>query len=100
MIVVGKRWDKDAQYIGHPSPLGNPFIKLCEAARSHVCNKYEEWFEEQLEKKNPKVVAELTRLQILAESSDLTLGCYCAPKRCHGDTIKNYLEKHHQNLSA
>lgn len=34
---------------------------------------------------------ELHRIQSLSESGDVTLLCWCAPKRCHCDIIVNYL---------
>jgi hypothetical protein len=28
----------------------------------------------------------------LHEYDDITLGCYCFPKKCHCETIKNHVE--------
>jgi len=41
----------------------------------------------------PSICAELTRLLSLARSGDLVLACWCAPKPCHGDVVKAWLEK-------
>ena len=35
---------------------------------------------------------ELFRLVRLAKKGDLYLGCYCAPRACHGDVIKAEIE--------
>lgn len=94
MITVGKKWDKGAQYIGRGSPLGNPFVMASEADRDSVCEQYERWLHERVEKYDPKVVAALSRLQRLAREGDVILGCFCAPKRCHGETIKAWLDAH------
>lgn len=94
MITVGKKWDKGAQYIGRGSPLGNPFVMTSEADRNLVCDQYEAWFQERVKANDPKVVAALSRLQRLAVDGDLVLGCFCAPKRCHGETIKAWLDAH------
>ncbi len=91
-IIVGKKWDSGAVYIGRGSPLGNPFKMLSEQDRDSVCDKYEEWFKEQIKINNKTVLTELSRLYKLAKNQDLILGCYCAPKRCHGDTIKQFLD--------
>ena len=91
-IRVGKKWDKDAQYIGRGSPLGNPFFMADESQRDKVCDQYQVWFEAKIAAKDPAVMQELERLHSLAQQGDLILGCYCAPKRCHGETIKAYLD--------
>ena len=94
MIVVGKKWDKGAIYIGRGSPLGNPFIMRTEADRDSVCEQYDRWFREQIKIKNPVVIAELKRIKQIAMNQDIVvLGCFCAPKRCHGLTIKACLDQ-------
>ena len=93
MIRVGKKWDAGAIYIGRGSPLGSPFnMHGDEAARDESCDRYEAYIEAQIKGGNPKILNELERLARAAESRDITLGCYCSPKRCHGDTIKRILE--------
>jgi hypothetical protein len=92
-ITVGKKWDKGAEYIGRGSPLGNPFVMQGEGDRDRVCNSYEVWIKQQIEDRNPTVMNELYRLYDLAQEKPLVLGCFCSPKRCHGDTIKAVLER-------
>ena len=94
MIIVGKKWDKGAIYIGRGSPLGNPFVMRSEEDRNDVCDKYEEWFNKQIEDENQVVLSELRRIYLLAKRQDVILGCYCSPKRCHGDTIKKFIDKY------
>ena len=93
-IVVGKKWDANAQYIGRGSPLGNPFVAKSEADRDAVCDQYQAWFDCKVEAGDERVMNELRRLYRLAKKGDLVLGCFCAPKRCHGETIKAFLEKY------
>ena len=93
-IVVGKKWDANAQYIGRGSPLGNPFVMKSEADRDRVCDQYAVWFEERVKAGDALVMNELRRLYKIAKRGGLVLECYCAPKRCHGETIKGFLEKH------
>lgn len=96
MIKIGKKWDKEAQYIGRGSPLGNPFIMRdgSGAERDRVCNAYAAGLDEQILGKNPTVLAELRRLYRLAKAGDITLGCFCAPKRCHGESVAAFLNKY------
>lgn len=95
-VIVGKKWDKDAEYVGRPSPLGNPFYMKDESQRDAVCDAYAKWLYEEVHvKRNPVLHAELSRLRrLMHERGTLILGCYCSPKRCHADTIKAYLESY------
>lgn len=94
MITIGKKWDKGAIYIGRGSPLGNPFVMQSEEDRDFVCDKYQEWFDAQINRKNEVVLKELRRIYNIAKHQDVILGCYCYPKRCHGETIKRFLDKY------
>ena len=90
-IRVGRRADPGAQYIGRGSALGNPFVMTAESQRAAVCEKYQLWFDAQVAAGNPSVMAQLSVLYRLARQGSLVLGCYCAPRQCHGDTIKRFL---------
>ena len=93
MIRVGRKDERGAEYIGRGSPLGNPFRMNGEADRDRVCDLYEKWFAERVSANDARVLVELRRLYLIAKQGDLVLGCYCAPKRCHGETIKRFLEQ-------
>lgn len=94
MIIIGKKWDKDAVYIGQGSPLGNKFAKanMTLEERNYACDQFEIEFQFKVDRKDPSVMRELTRLLSIARNGNLILGCYCAPKRCHGLTIKRWLD--------
>tara|TARA_R100000541_G_scaffold28346_1_gene37656 strand:+ start:10710 stop:11000 length:291 start_codon:yes stop_codon:yes gene_type:complete len=92
MIKVGKRWDNGAEYVGRGSPLGNPFVMKNESERNTVCAQYDGWFHAKVRNNDPIIMAELIRLDKIHKSTgNLILGCYCAPKLCHGETIKSFL---------
>jgi uncharacterized protein DUF4326 len=81
-VVHCKRESYDV-YIGRPSPWGNPFSHLSGTqARWHVASReeaiqaYAEWIKAQ-----PELLAALPELR------GKTLGCWCAPKACHGDVL-------------
>ena len=74
-------------YIGRPSRWGNPFSEkpksLAEtkvATREEAIEKYREWIKTQ-----PELLASLEELR------GKTLGCWCAPKACHGHVILELL---------
>ena len=96
LITIGKKWDKDAIYIGRGSPLGNPFAMkdMSQEERDRVCDAYIVWFNTKLVERDQLVMSELSRLHSLAKEKPITLGCFCAPKRCHGETIKAFLDMH------
>lgn len=67
---------RQAVYIGRGSPYGNPFVIGTHGTRDDVCDKYE------------KEVLPSLNVEPL-RGKDLV--CFCAPKRCHGDSILNKL---------
>lgn len=100
MIRVGKKWDKGAQYIGRGSPLGNPFVMRNSSIeeRNRVCDEYHTYLLTAVANGDPDICRELSRLRWMALNGDLVLGCFCAPKRCHGDSVKQVLEEHHHEF--
>lgn len=77
----------DAVYIGRGSPFGNPFIIGKDGNRDEVCDKYESML-----KSNSTLMSMIKNLK----GKDLI--CYCAPKRCHGDTILKLANKSEVNF--
>lgn len=74
--AVNKRNSPYDVYIGRGSRWGNPFEIGKDGSREEVCAKYLGYL---LENKDL-----LTSLPCL---KDKILGCFCAPKLCHGDII-------------
>lgn len=73
-------------YIGRPGPWGNPFThlqvhatqaKFQVASRDEAVAKYEAWIIEQHD------LVDKARLELKGK----VLGCWCAPKSCHGDVL-------------
>lgn len=82
----------EGEYIGRPSPLGNPSRITPTVSRSTAIYRYTTWLYDQITKQNTSVINELNRLfQILVDRQELNLICYCAPKECHGEIIKQIL---------
>ena len=77
------------------SGLGNPFYMRNESERDEVCNKYEEWFNEHCN--DPEIKGKLDDLaSIYKQHGQIILFCWCAPKRCHAETIKKYLSQYNK----
>jgi hypothetical protein len=75
LVVHCKRSRYDV-YIGRPSKWGNDFEVGRDGTRAQVIALYERWLAEQ-----PELLAALGELE------GKTLGCWCAPKPCHGDVL-------------
>lgn len=94
IIIVNKHHCKYGEYIGRGSPLGNPFVIGKDGSREQVIAKYRVWLNEQIMRKNPVVLDELNRLGNKAiDEKGLALQCFCYPKPCHGEVIKEKLVK-------
>lgn len=84
--------DYDIKVDRSNSILGNKFYMSSEVMRDVVCDKYEEWIREKINNKDVAVINELHRLiKIYLEYGQLNLFCWCAPKRCHAESIKRIL---------
>ena len=93
--------------VDRKSVLGNPFYMKSESFRDIVCDKYEQYFRNMLKlaKSGDEhalvFVNELRRLYKLHRTyGKLELFCWCAPKRCHAETIKAFLEKYIQKTNS
>lgn len=75
LVVHCKREAFDV-YIGRPSKWGNPYKLTKESDRAEVLRLYEKWLMQQ-----PKLLADLHELR------GKVIGCWCAPKACHGDVL-------------
>jgi hypothetical protein len=62
--------------IGRPSKWGNPFVVGRDGARGECIALFERWLLE-----NEQLMAALGELR------GLVLGCWCAPRPCHGDVL-------------
>ncbi len=86
-------------YCGRGSALGNPFPMLT-MSRDEVCDAYKIIFKEAVHATaygggNPRQKAmykQLNEIITAAKEGDVALECYCAPARCHCDTIKSYAD--------
>jgi len=96
VVNVRNRQEKGEKrvYCGRPSPLGNPYAMRNEKQRNRVCNLYDKHFAKLLKNDDMVMGAEIERLlELHKEHGDVTLACYCAPKRCHVDTIAEHLNQ-------
>lgn len=92
--VVNKRDRLYDVYIGRGSIWGNPFTHIPHGtkaefvvhSRDEAIDKYEHYIRDKLQN-NPEMWQELQKLE------GKVLGCFCKPKRCHGDILVKILEE-------
>lgn len=81
------------EYIGRPSVLGNPYRIGIDGDRAQVVEKFRARLDEVLQDPTHPVTRRITELELIARVGDLFLICFCAPKSCHGDVIKEAIER-------
>lgn len=78
--------------VDRASVLGNPFVMHHESERDKVCEEYKQYFKRSLVL-NQAFANEVTRLMVIYKRHGrLELFCWCAPKRCHAETIRECIE--------
>lgn len=85
MKVVHRR-DPHTVYIGRPGPFGNPFSKYSRRKNIILFERHA--------RQNQKLL-DLIR----ALPAEAILGCWCAPRPCHGDVIVKLWEELHGSSS-
>tara|TARA_R110000765_G_scaffold7963_7_gene26128 strand:+ start:3823 stop:4089 length:267 start_codon:yes stop_codon:yes gene_type:complete len=74
-VVHCNRSEYDVR-ISRPSKWGNPFEIGKDGTRDEVIIKYENW-----------IVNQPELMESLHELEGKKLGCWCSPKKCHGDVL-------------
>jgi hypothetical protein len=93
-IRVARKGQAQGVYVGRPTLLGNPFRLENEVQRDQVVNQYATWLQHQIRRGNPEVIRALEELyRTLKLRGNITLLCFCAPRRCHGEIIAEHLKR-------
>ena len=80
--VVNKKTSSFDVYIGRGSKWGKPFHMKSEDQRNEVIEKYEEYARQKFSK---------DELSVLVGKR---LGCFCKPRKCHGDILVKLIEEY------
>ena len=80
--------------VDRASVLGNPYYMQNESKRDEVCDKYTIYFKERLLNSNV-AIKELQRIwKLHKQYGKVRLFCWCAPKRCHAEVIREFLNRY------
>jgi len=89
-------------YVGRGSALGNPYTSIqgretqaevVVDSREESISKFREHLLKKIDEKDEAICSMMNQIYALAESEDVCLACYCSPKKCHGDVIKQLIEE-------
>ena len=103
ILIVNKKTFQGLsyEYIGRPSILSNPYThldlhktkaKYKVNSRGEAIDKYREYLIYEVQNGNVAIINELYRLAEIVKNKTLILSCWCFPKRCHGEVIKEMIE--------
>jgi hypothetical protein len=82
--------------------LGNPFThngkrkslaKLSFPTRDEAIDAYKDYFEQMYEQNEAFKNAVDTIYEVYKKGEDVYLQCWCKPLRCHGEVIRDFLQK-------
>ena len=97
IFIVNIYHEKADVYCGRGSALGNPFKMedKSDEQRNIVCEQYKTYFNQKvLVQRDQSMLRQLSKIyKFIQTNGDVKLGCFCAPKRCHCETIKQYIEE-------
>ena len=79
-VYIGRAGHGQGGYFGNPFPLASDTPTL----RALVMKQYEQYFHQRLGT-DPEFKRRVLELK------GRCLGCFCHPKKCHGDVIAEYL---------
>ena len=74
--------------VDRSSVLGNPFVMETEAERDEVCERYSKYFEIMMQNKSAAWEEINNLCNVYLKHKQLNLFCWCAPKKCHAETIR------------
>lgn len=80
-IVVNLKYSSYTKYIGRGSKFGNKYVVGFDGSREVCIAKHKKDFDN-----NPEL-----QEAVWSELKGETLGCFCKPLACHGDTYVEYI---------
>ena len=88
-IANKKLYQEGGVYVGRPSVLGNPYPLKDEKDRDVVIEKYGVWLRKEYAKRGKVYAALMELAHQYAAGEDIVLVCWCAPRRCHAEVIRD-----------
>lgn len=91
VVYIGRPSPMFPQYVG--SPLANPYHLVDEEDRIRILNDYRWWMQHKTtgDQTDPAFQEVVRILRLSLRSEGVTLACWCAPKPCHGQVIREFV---------
>lgn len=97
IYVLNKRtYSGPGEYIGRPTPLGNPFTHLSDVkgckqvgSRLEAVERCRQWLRDEYRKKGVVYDALHRLADKYQRDGKLVLICWCSPEACHGDVVRD-----------
>jgi hypothetical protein len=80
-------------YIGRPSILGNPFTTKAKSIAKVKVDTKDESLASFEEYARDRITKDPAFKKAILDCKDKTLGCWCAPRACHGHIIARLVEE-------
>jgi hypothetical protein len=87
ITIVNTHHSSSGVYVGRPTVLGNPYT-LQAYTRTDAIARYRIWLRRQWQVGGAVKEALLELARAYTERDELTLLCWCAPRRCHAEVIR------------
>ena len=87
ITIVNKHHGSSGVYVGRPTVLGNPYT-LQVYTRTDAIARYRIWLRQQWQRHGEVHAALLQLARRYKACEQLTLVCWCAPRRCHAEVIR------------
>jgi hypothetical protein len=93
IININTYQEEDYIYIGRPSKYGNPYSSKEKNIADHQVDSRNESIVlcEEYFNNRPDIIDDL--IEELKSKGINKLGCFCYPKKCHGDILKRLIEE-------
>lgn len=84
LFYIGRRCTGWAE-----SPLCNPTKLARESQRTEAIAQYRRYLWQKIEKDDYSIYTAITRIaDMVRRGESVQLGCWCSPRACHGDVVK------------
>ena len=87
ITIVNKHQSSSGVYVGRPTVLGNPYTLEAYTSTDTIA-RYRIWLRQQWQRHGEVHAALLQLARLYTEREQLTLLCWCAPRRCHAEVIR------------
>ena len=92
IVIVNLRKTRNCTRVDRATVLGNPFVMSATQSRDKVCDLYITYLVDTYGNKDSAVHKAINELvQRYDKGEQLVLGCWCAPERCHAETIRDLI---------